>query len=66
MYLDTSMPEEDEDYQDSQQTDSSVKSKKSSWTPVPVNTHLHQPSRTIPTGPMADLRLSEAEMKSRR
>ncbi|CAL1530643.1 unnamed protein product [Lymnaea stagnalis] len=36
------------------------------WTPVPVNTHLHRSARSTPTGPMADLRLSEAEIKSRR
>lgn len=36
------------------------------WTPVPVNTHLHRSARSTPTGPMADLRLTEAEIKSRR
>nr|KAG5712182.1 hypothetical protein BaRGS_014532 [Batillaria attramentaria] len=61
-----SMPEEDEEYQennpDSQTSGGGVKPQ---WTPVPVNSHLHA-SRMTPTGPMADLRLSEAEMKSRR
>ncbi|KAK7504726.1 hypothetical protein BaRGS_00004212, partial [Batillaria attramentaria] len=60
-----SMPEEDEEYQennpDSQTSGGGVKPQ---WTPVPVNSHLHA-SRMTPTGPMADLRLSEAEMKSR-
>ncbi|KAH9515623.1 hypothetical protein Btru_011574 [Bulinus truncatus] len=36
------------------------------WTPIPVNSHLHRSARSTPTGPMADLRLTEAEIKSRR
>lgn len=60
-----SMPEEDEEYQESsqEQTESNGKIK---WTPASVNSHLHQTSRATPTAPMADLRLSDAELKSRR
>ena len=36
------------------------------WTPVPVNTHLTEQSCNTPTRPFADLKLTEAEMKSRR
>ena len=51
-----SMPEEDEEFQDPSMNDSQDSSK-TKWTPVTVNSHLHH-SRTSPTGPMADLRLS--------
>lgn len=68
-----SMPEEDEEYQENHPDSQTGVSDTSGeggvsqqWTPVPVNSHLHYNSRTTPTGPMADLRLSEAEMKSRR
>ena len=36
------------------------------WTPVPVNTHLTEQSSNTPTRPFADLKLTEAEIKSKR
>ncbi|KAK3579166.1 hypothetical protein CHS0354_022701 [Potamilus streckersoni] len=36
------------------------------WTPVPVNTHLMERSSNLPTEPFTDLKLSEAEIKSKR
>ncbi|XP_076470612.1 puratrophin-1-like [Babylonia areolata] len=54
-----SMQEEEEDFPDSSMNNSqsSMDSSQTKWTPVAVNSHLHH-SRTSPTGPMADLRLS--------
>ncbi|XP_071091889.1 puratrophin-1-like isoform X2 [Haliotis cracherodii] len=60
-----SMPEEDEDDLDVGQG-VEVGSMRKEWTPIPVNTHLLRQTRGTPTGSMADLRLSEAEMKNRR
>jgi len=39
---------------------------KREWAPVPVNTHLTEQSCNSPLRPMADLKLSEEEIKSRR
>ncbi|XP_055890827.1 uncharacterized protein LOC106076280 isoform X3 [Biomphalaria glabrata] len=68
-----SMPEEAEDgdldlspSHDHQEDANSTTQSIRDWTPVPVNTHLHRSARSTPTGPMADLRLTEAEIKSRR
>lgn len=36
------------------------------WTPVPVNTHLTEQACNTPLRPLADLKLSEEEIKSRR
>ncbi|XP_064611995.1 puratrophin-1-like isoform X2 [Liolophura sinensis] len=56
-----SMPEEDEDGEQGVEH-----TPQKEWTPVPVNSHLMRQNRTIPTGSVADLRLSEAQVKSRR
>ncbi|XP_046570770.1 puratrophin-1-like [Haliotis rubra] len=60
-----SMPEEDEEDIDEGQG-SELGSMRKEWTPIPVNTHLLRQTRGTPTGSMADLRLSEAEIKNRR
>ena len=36
------------------------------WTPVPVNTHLLRHKLDSPSDSLADLKLSEAELKNRR
>ncbi|KAL3860771.1 hypothetical protein ACJMK2_010842 [Sinanodonta woodiana] len=36
------------------------------WTPVPVNTHLMERSSNLPTESFTDLKLSDAEIKSKR
>ncbi|XP_035827449.1 uncharacterized protein LOC101857760 [Aplysia californica] len=67
-----SMAEEDESQLDASPSHEGQEGDRAStgnirdWTPIPVNTHLHRSAQSTPTGPMADLRLSEAEMKSRR
>ncbi|XP_059140665.1 uncharacterized protein LOC131928602 isoform X2 [Physella acuta] len=61
-----SMPEEVDDLDMSPSRNNPEMTSTKDWAPVPVNTHLHRPTRGTPTGPMADLRLSEAEIKSRR
>ena len=59
------MPEEDE--MDAAAGTESNGLRKFVWSPVPVNTHLSRQHRSLPSyHSMADLRMTDEEMKRRR